>query len=879
MSLWRQLTHGIRALIRRSRTDQDIDDEVQHFYEEAVAAHASNGLSAQEARRAARIEVGSSAAMAEQIRAYGWENVLTTTLSDLRFAARVLRKSPVFSVVVVLVVSLGSGALTTLFSALNALVLRPLPGVAEADRLVTLAPVRSDGLLLQQGSFADYSHLRSRTQTLDGVAAWGKVTLTLSSGREGTIVAANMVSGNYFDVLRVRPYLGRFFTPDEDRTPLAQPVIVVSRAFWSTRLGGKPDVVGRSVLVNGNPFTLVGVAPADFRGVYTGIRIDAWVPMMMQPLLRPRANLTNSSWLWMFGHLKDRISIKSAQTELAALTSAHAQELGEATGPAGFRSMSVFPFSGLPGGEGEVILRFLGSLLVAALLVFVIAGVNVAAMLMARSVARRRELAVRAALGAGRMRLVRQLLSEVLLLFAFGAIGGLVLSVLATNALEQLAVPVNLPVFIELSPDARVFAFALTSAFIVGLIFGIAPALAAVRVDITSRLRDDAAGSRWRPSLINRMLLVGQLSLSLVLLVAAGLFVHALTRSQQMDPGFQMTNVVTTTFEAESWGYDEARTRAFYATLRSRLQSIAQVAAVGYVSRLPLTGGSTTEDIEINGKTIGVQIASVDPGFFSVLRIPLIKGRAFSDADDERGQRVAIVNQSLARQLSRDGNVMGQPFRVLGKPATIVGVARDAKYSTLGERTPPFAYFPVAQLWRPTQSLVVRTKDDAGWLGPAIQEIVLAMDPAVPRPATSTLKEATSIVLLPQRVAALVTGVFGGVGLLLSCVGLYGVMAHSVQRRTREIGIRLALGAQPSTVLGMVVREGFSLAVLAVLIGLGLAAAAGRALEGFLFDVSPLDPAAFAGMSLLFLSVAFVASYLAARRTASADPLAALRTD
>jgi predicted permease len=879
VSLWRQLTHGMRALICRSGTDQDIDDEVRHFYEETVAAHVAKGLSVEDANRAARIEVGSPAGVAEQVRTYGWENILTTSLSDLRFAARVLRKSPVFTAVVVVVVSLGSGALTTLFSALNALVLRPVPSVAEADRLVTLAPVRSDGLLLQQGSFADYSHLRSRTHTLDGVAAWGKVILTLSSGQEGTIVAANMVSGNYFDVLGVRPYLGRFFAPDEDRTPLAHPVIVVSRAFWSTRLGGNPDIVGRSLLVNGNPFTLVGVAPASFRGVYTGVRADAWVPLMMQPLLRPRANLSNSSWLWMFGHLKDGSSTESAQTELAALTRAHAQELGEPRGPTGFRSVNVFPFSGLPGGEEDVILRFLASLLVAALLVFVIAGINVAAMLMARSVARGRELAVRAALGAGRMRLVRQLLVEILLLFAFGAIGGLALSVLATHALEQMAVPINLPIFIELSPDARVLAFALTSAVIVGLIFGIAPALAAVRVDITSRLRDDSAGSRWRPSRINRILLVGQLSLSLVLLVAAGLFMRALTHGQNIDPGFQMTHVATTTFEAESWGYDEARTRAFYATLRSRLGSIRQVAAVGYVSRLPLTGGSTTEDIEINGSTIGVQIASVDPGFFSVLRIPIIKGRAFADADDERGQRVAIVNHSLARQLSPDGDAIGQTFRFLGKPATIVGVVRDAKYSTLGEHTPPFVYFPVAQLWRPTQSLVVRTADDAEWLGPAIQQTILAIDPAVPRPAISALKDATSIVLLPQRVAALVTGVLGGVGLLLSCVGLYGVMAHSVQRRTREIGIRLALGAQPSTVLGMVVREGFSLAVVAVLIGLVLAAAAARAIEGFLFTVSPFDPAAFAGMSLIFLSVAFVACYLAARRTATADPLAALRTD
>jgi predicted permease len=879
MSLWRQLTRGVRNLTSRSAADQDIQDEVRHFYDETVAAHVARGLSLEDATRAARIEIGSPHGVAEQVRGYGWENLISTALLDLRYGARMLRKSPVFTIVVVLVVALGSAGLTTIFSVLNALVLRPVPGVANPDRLVTLSPIRSDGLLVQQGSFADYDYLRSRSQTLAGIAAWGKVSLTIAASGEGTVLWGNMVSGSYFDTLGVRPHLGRFFRQEDDRAPLAHPLIVVSHAFWASRLGGNPDVVGQSILVNGNPFTLIGVAPRNFHGIYTGVRGDAWVPLMMQPLLRPRANLTNSSWLWMFGRLKDGMPVDSARTELAALLTAHAEESGEPKGPQGFRTMTVFQFTGLPGGEGVAMFRFLSVLLAAAALVLLIAGVNVAAILTTRSIARGRELAVRAALGAGRVRLVRQLLIEILLLFVCGAIGGLVLSVLATTALEQLSLPVNLPILVELSPDVRVLAFALASSLVTGLIFGLAPALRAARIDITAQLRDDATTRRWRPSRMNRMLIVGQLSLSLVLLVAAGLFMRALTRGQQIDPGFQMARVLTTSFEPESWGYNETRTRGFYASLRSHVQAMPDVVAVSYVSRLPLTGGSTTEDIEIGGARIGIHIAGIDPGYFSVLRMPVLRGRTFLAADDERGPRVAIVNDSLARRLSQDRNVLGQIFTFLGKPTTIVGIACDAKYATLGESTPLFAYFPIAQVWQPAQSLLVRTEDDAEWLGPAVQHVVVSLDPAVPRPKMSSLKDATSIVLLPQRVAAVVTAVLGAVGLLLASVGLYGIMANSVQRRTREMGIRLALGAPRSKVLGMVVREGLSLAVLAIVMGLVLATAAAQVLQGFLFDVSPFDGPTFAGMSLLFLSVSFVAAYLPAHRAAISDPLAALRAE
>jgi predicted permease len=708
VSLWRQVTRGINVLVNREAADLDVDDEVQHYLAETTAAFEAQGLSPDAARRAARHAVGQPAILKEQVRDYGWESTIGGSLADLRFAFRMLRKSPVFTIVVVLVISIGSGAVTTIFSATNALVLRPLPGVAFSDRLVGIEPVRPNGEVLQQGSYTQYEYLRERTHTLGAVAAWGKVTLTIGAGGNGFVLWGNLVSGNYFDVLGVRPAFGRFFLPDETRTPLSHPVVVVSHAFWKSRLGADPSLVGRSVLVNGTPFTLVGIAPAEFRGIYTGLRADAWVPLTMQPLLRPRANLTNGSWLWMFGRLRNGAGVNDAQRELAAIATQQALEAGERKGPAGFRSLRVSVLSGFPGGEGTQMLGFLGVLLGAASLVLLIAGVNVAAMLSARSVGRRREFAVRAALGAGRTRLVRQLLTEILLLFVAGALGGIAVTVLATTALEQIPLPANIPLVLELSPDFQVLVFAVVLSLVAGLLFGLAPALRAARHDITSRLRVDSPGSGAAPRLMNRALIIGQLALSLVLLVAAGLFVRALGRGEQINPGFNLNAVTTAAFEPESWGYNESKARAFYSALRERIEALPGVAAVSYTGRLPLTAGSSVDDISTETTTLSIHDGRVDRNYFEVLQIPILQGRGFDRTDDPSGRRVAVVNETLARRAWPDGNAIGRTFRFGNALVTVVGIARDAKYATLTESTPPFAYFPIGQMWQPSQALLVR---------------------------------------------------------------------------------------------------------------------------------------------------------------------------
>ncbi len=890
VAIWRLLTRGVRGLVDGSQRDQDVSDEVQHYLEQAEAAYVAQGMAPDAARRAARLDVGNVTGVREAVRSSLWENAVSSLATDVRYAMRMLRRSPVFTIVVVLVISLGVGAVTTIFSATNAFLLKPLPFATNPDRLVSIDRIERAGKGGAQASFPYYAMLRARTRTFADVAAWAKTDLTISAGETGFAVYGNLVSANFFSVLGIRPVLGRFFLPEENVTPLTHPVIVVSEDFWRSSLGGDSSIVGRSVIVNGTAFTLIGVAPHGFTGIFTPIVASAWVPLMMLPRIRPTGSLDShsASWLWMFGRLKDGMSREAAQQDLVALTAAR---IAEGVEPAGMRrndGIRLITMTGLPDDARKVMLAFTGVLLGVAFLVLLIASVNVAAMLSARALARQHEMAIRVALGAGRARLVRQLLTESLVLFALGALGGLGLAVVATTLLERIPLPGNLPLSLELSPDVRVFGFALVVSLVTGVLFGLAPALQAAKRDITTRLRTDSRSGGARSSLVSNGLVVGQLALSLVLLVSSGLLMRALNRGQNVDPGFDMTHVATASLKTESWGYDEAKARTFFRALRDRLATTAGVTAVSYTNRLPLQMGSSYDDIELddaplsaNGKSRGtsVQTDIVDADFFSVLRIPLAAGRPITRDDGEHSAKVAVVNETLAKRHWPAGTAVGRTFGYQGERVTVVGVARDAKYATLTETTPPHVYFPMAQVWRDEQTLMVRTSGSPAALTASVQDAVRGLAPTSPRPDVVSLQQATSFVLLPQRVAALVTGALGALGLLLATIGLYGIISYSVSRRSREIGVRMALGARAIDVQWMVVRGGMRLAGIGAVIGLLLAAGASRVLMAYLYGVSPLDVPTFAAMSMLFVIVAFVASYLPARRAANADPLIALRAE
>ena len=751
-----------------------------------------------------------------------------------------------------------------------------MPGVADPASLVALQPARVDGEVGEQVSYSRYAYLRDRSRTMEAIVAWGRLTCTLAAGSGGTSVQGNLVTANYFDVLGVRPALGRFFDPREAATPGGAPVVVVSDAFWRGTLGGDPSAIGRPLTVNGHPFTLIGVAPPAFRGLYTGMLVDAWMPITMQPALRPRSNLTDATWIWAFGRPRAGIGREAAAAELSALVAAHRRERGEPDTPDAYARMRTAAFSGLPGGSGPVV-SFMSVLLAAAGLVLVIAGINVGALLSARYVERGRDLAVRAALGAGRLRLIRQLLTEVAALFGLGALGGFIVTTIATGALERLSLPGTVPITLEISPDLRVLLVAVGVSLAAGLIFGLAPALESARADITDRLKADGARGGVRRSRFGRALVAGQLALSLVLLVAAGLFGRAVDRGTRVDPGFDATGVATTMLEPESWGYDDARGRAFYQALRTRLGEIPGVTAVSYAGRLPLMFSRSADRIDTGNGKPRVHYTSVDPGYFDVMRLPLLRGRGVLDSDVADAPAVAVVNQTLARLLAPQGEVLGRTFRFHDADTMVVGVARDAKYATLDEATPPFLYFPLAQDTQPRRALLVRSEDPG--IAAAITRAVHAIDPRLPAPQLSTLERETAIVLLPQRAAAIVMGALGGVGLVLAALGLYGTMAGATARRTREIGLRLALGAERGQVLRGIVADGTRLALAGIAVGLGLSALAMPLAASWLFGVSPLDGVTYGAMASGLLLVAAAASYVPARRAAAVDPLKALRAD
>ena len=811
--------------------------------------------------------------------------MLETFAHDLRFAIRMLRRSPVFTVVAIAIISLGCGAVTTIFSGINAVVLRPLPGTTDPDRLFLFERRTRDFTEGVSGSYLYYRHLVDHARTTAGIAAWSKAALSISVSGEGHAVYGNIVSGNYFSVLGERPALGRFFAPDEDRTPLTSPVVVVSHDFWERRLGADTAAIGRTVNVNGHPYTVIGVTTEGFRGVFSPLKVDAWVPLMMQAQLRPGRDLTDQPWLWMFGRLAPAITRDAARRELVGLTERWVLETKEPASYQRYVGIRVTDLTGLPDDARRAFLGFTTLLLGAAGLVLVIASINVGSMLSARAVARRREMALRTALGAGRGRLVRQLLTESLLLFLIGSLGGIAVAWFATAALERIPIPGDSSLSLELSPDPRVLIFAVAVSLATGLVFGLAPALQGVGRDITARLRNDTTASSARRSLAGNAIIVAQLALSLVLLVAAGLFTRALNDGARVDPGFEPNGVATAYFNAESWGYDSTRAQRFFRALRERVGTMPGVTAASYTDILPLTMSNSDDFVRPDGPgrdndgipRIRVGVSAIDPGYFEVVGIPIRLGRPFVAQDDARSQKVVVVNETLANRLWPGGSAIGRTMGFQGERVLVIGVARDSKYGTLTERNPPFVYVPLAQYSRPDQRLIVRTALDPAALAPGIRDAVRSLDPALPPPLVTTLRRETSIVLFPQRVAAMVTGLLGGAGLLLAAVGLYGLIAFSVGRRTREIAVRVALGAQRGGVVGMVLREGMRLAGTGVVVGVLLAVAATRLISGFLFDVSPLDGLTFAGMSGLFIAVALLASYLPARRAAAADPLTALR--
>jgi predicted permease len=814
--------------------------------------------------------------------------MMDTLGQDLRFALRQLIRSPGFAVLAVAMLGLGIGATTTIFSVINAVFLRPPVHVREPERLVAVFTSDFSGPRFGTSSYPDFVDFAAGAAGLEGLAAVTPRPFSVASGTESFRTMGEMVSEDYFGLLGVPLVQGRGFIPGESEAD-----IVIGHGLWQRRLGGAADVIGRTMRLSGHTFTIVGVAPEGFTGTMRGIRVEVWAPLAAQRILSPGDDMITNRGdrgLFLFGRLRTGVTPVEAQSQLevvaARLHQAYRQRWTDRMGRA--RVVTVLPERDariFPTIRGPVT-QFLALLMGVACLVLAISCANLANLLLARGTARRREVAVRLALGGSRVRLVRQFLTEGLVLAAFGAVGGVVLATWATGALSRFEPPLPVPVALDFPLDGRILLFTVLVSALTVVLSALAPALRATRLDSATALRGDlaAAGAARRIGLRDG-LVIAQVAVSLVVLTAAGLFLVSLRNATRIDPGFHAAGLGLMRLELGIQGYDSVRGRAFYAELERRVGALPGVEAVSLTEIVPLGLSRQRRGIEVEGyapregEEMEFGVNTIGAGYFEAMGIPLVRGRGFEPGDREGAAPVAVVNESFARRFWPGENPIGRRFSTArGGTREIVGVARDGKYVSLTEEPQPHFYEPFAQAYEADMVLLVRAAGDPQRVLPALAQEARALDPELPV-EVNTMADHLGYALLPQRIGAAVLGAFGLLAALLAAFGLYGVMSYVVSQRTAEIGIRMALGARSHDVRMLVVRRALVLTMTGLGLGLAGAAAATRVLSGFLVDVSPTDPATLASVVVLFTTVALLASWLPARRAAAVDPMRTLRSE
>jgi len=813
--------------------------------------------------------------------------------TDVRYAARLLTRSPGFTAVAVLSLALGIGANTTIFSLLNAFLLQPLPG-REPARLATVYTSDYSRPLDGASSYPDYLDFRTGSRAFEGLAAYGMKPLLFTESGESQRILAQLVSGNLFDVLGLRAAYGRTILPAEESVG-QHPVVVLSDAFWRSRFAADPAVVGRSVALNGKPYTVVGVGPAGFTGLIRGIGADVFVPLAMDPSLTGHAlDSRGSRDLLLVGRLRQGARVEEARAELAVVARRiHASEPEQWTNRLGQpRTVNVLPEDAsrlLPVARGPIA-AFLGVLFVAVGLVLLIACTNLASLLLARANVRRREIAVRIALGAGRGRLVRQLLTESLLLSVLAGVLGTALAAAALQLIVAFQPPLPFTLALGLDLDRRVLLFALLVSLATGVGFGLLPALRASATGPIESLRARGGEApRRRAFALRDALVVAQVAGSLVLLVGAGLFLKSLSRAQAIDPGFDPERALVFSLDLQAQGYDDARGAAFYRSLQERLAATPGVTAVSFSTNLPLTLGGERRSFRAVGYEPGpgedMEVASsfVGASYFETLRTALVRGRGFTREDAPGARPVVVVNEAFVRRFwpGRDGlgERLALPWHDGEVEMEVIGVARDGKYSSLAEDPTPYIFYPHRQLYRSQMAVVVRAQGDPLALVPTVRRQVAELDATLPVYEVKTLTAHLGTALFPARAAATLLGLTGALALVLAAIGLYGVLSYLVTLRTREIGVRMALGARRADVVRLVVGRGLRLVAVGLAIGLALAALVTRFASFLLYGTSPLDPATFGAVVALLVGVAVVAALQPARRAAGVEPVVALRED
>jgi predicted permease len=802
-------------------------------------------------------------------------------LQDIRLSLRRLSQTPGFTLVTVATLALAIGANTSTFSALNQFLLRPLP----VDRPGELVYLNTSGGFISQ-SYPNYIDFRDRNRALSGLIAYRIQPVGISHGGKNSHLWGYEVSGNYFDVLGVHPLLGRTFAPEDDRIASPHPVIVISYAAWQSRFAGDPNIAGQSVKLNGLDYNILGVAPRGFYGTEKLLTAEFWVPMAMEPQIEPGNNwLTNrATWnVWVLGRLKPGVTAQQAESDLNAV----ARSLESASQFNIGMKMNLSP----PGLVGTAlrgsVTGFATVLMALAGMVLLIACVNIAGILLARASDRRKEISIRLAIGAPRWKLVRQLLTESLVLSVAGAGLGVLIALWLLDLLRAFRLPMDIPAAKSLAFDWRVLLFTLGICLTTTLLFGLAPAIHAARVDLIPGLKNQLS-ERFRRVQFRDLLVGAQVALSLVLLVGTVLVVRSLQRAVTIDIGFNPRNAVAVMFDVALNGYTEERGKAFENRLMAQLRTVPGIQSYALSDSIPLSIAQSRTVVFAEGKPApapkdapSAYFYAVSPGWFQTMQTRLIAGREFDPRDSADATPVAIINQSLARRLFPNEDPIGK--RVAQGPSgpwrQIAGIVQDGKYQSLSDELQPALFWPRAQHYSPAMSIIARSTAPPAEVLRGIQAAVYSLDPTLPFFQAGSLEEHLSLPLLPARIAAIMLGGFGVLAVVLAATGLYGLLAYSVAKRTREIGIRVAIGASRGDVLSLVLRRAMLIVVAASAVGAGLALGVGRFFSPILYGVNPRDPATFVLSLVLMAAIGAMACLIPARRALGIEAMVALRED
>jgi predicted permease len=908
-SLYRRLRH-------RRQAEEELDTEVHAYFEILAERNVARGVSPEEARRAARVEFEGPEQVKERVREVRVGAAIETTLEDFRYAFRVLRKSPGFTTIAVLTLALGIGANTAIFSLINAVMLRLLP-VAHPEQLVLLTDPGESGTSVDTSengvrstlSYPEFDRLRlSKTGAFsDMFAAQNEVSnleVFLSEG-SGIPRAARahtqLVSGEFFGVLGVQPILGRAFTPEEDKAPGANPVAVVSYDFWQREYGGETGVVDNTIRLGQAAFRILGVAPPGFRGILVGSETDIWLPITMQQQVLPGRNYLeprDTLWLQVMARLAPGVSMKSAEAGINVSFQQALREWGSAL-PAEKQRRSLLDqkIELRPGARGASALRgeFSDPLVILMAMVGVvllIACANIANLMLVRARGRQREIGVRLALGAARARLIRQLLTESLIVAAIGGMLGIGLSIVGTRLLMALVATGVTDFGLEVPRDYRVLLFTALISLVTALLFGLAPAVRATRLDVNQTLAANVRGSiggRGRLQ-TTRMLAVAQVALSLVLLLGAALFLRSLHNKLAENVGFDRNQLLMVRLDPVAAGYKGASVTTLYENVREALRTIPGVRGAT-VSNKGLFGGDSTDHLAIEGSLVRDpdQLASrwteIGPDYFKTLGIPILLGREINSGDSTRGMPVCVINEAFARRFFPDSTAIGKhitdTYPTTRETFEIVGIVADAREHEPSERKRPRFYANLTHPIGAVQSVtfLLNTAGDPSGVASAVRQTIRQMDPNLPVLSLRSVNEQLDRRLTAERLIAQLAACFGAVALFMAAIGLYGVMSYSISRRASEIGIRMALGASGRKVIGMVLGETLRIVAIGSAIGLLGALALGRLIASRLYGLTASDPAAIGLTVLTIVMAAVLAGYLPARRASRIDPMVALRND